>query len=314
MKYVFGIDVGGTSIKIGLLDQQGSLVDSFSIPTNLKDQGSHILKEVAQAIHAFNDQKGLKDSDILGYGFGLPGPVVDNTAIQCVNLGWKNVNVEKEFQYALGKKVLVKAGNDATVAAAGEYWKQNIEGDIIFITLGTGVGGGIIANGKVIDGAHGAGGEIGHIRAEFNEPQACTCGLEGCLETETSIRSINARARKLMKLNTYKTTIVDDENLSPKRIFNAAKMGDELGLAVADKVGEYLGLTCSMLAATVDPKAILIGGGISNAGQVLIDAIKKHYRKYAFSAIKDMQFELAKLGNDAGMYGAGYLIIAGLQA
>ncbi len=314
MKYVFGIDVGGTSIKIGLLDQQGNLVESFSIPTNLVDQGSHILSDVAQAIHAFNDKKGLKDEDILGYGFGLPGPVVDNVAIQCVNLGWKNVDVLKEFQTVFGKSVLVKAGNDASVAAAGEYWKQHIEGDIIFITLGTGVGGGIIANGKVIDGAHGAGGEIGHIRAEFNEPQACTCGLSGCLETETSIRGINARARKLLKTNQYKTTLVDNENLSPKLIFTAANAGDELGLAVADKVGEYLGLTCSMLAATVDPKAILIGGGISNAGQILIDAIKKHYRNFAFSAIKDMQFELAKLGNDAGMYGAAYLIIAGIQA
>lgn len=314
MKYVFGIDVGGTSVKIGLLDEKGNLLDSWSIPTDLKDQGSHILSDVAKSIQAFNQKKGLSDDDILGYGFGLPGPVVENIAIKCVNLGWDQVAVDTEFRRAFGKDIIVKAGNDATVAAAGEYWKHNIQGDLIFITLGTGVGGGIIANGKVIDGAHGAGGEIGHIRAEFNEPQPCTCGLEGCLETECSIRGINARARKLLKLNQYKTTLVDDEKLSPKLIFNAAKAGDELGLAVADKVGEYLGLLCSMLAATTDPKTILIGGGISNAGDVLLNAIRKHYRKYAFSTLKDMPFELARLGNDAGMFGAAYLIISGLNA
>lgn len=314
MKYVFGVDVGGTSIKIGFLNQEGNLLDSWSIPTDLRNHGSNILSDVAVSIQKFLEMKSLKDEDILGFGFGLPGPVVDNIAIQCVNLGWVNVNVSEEFIRAYGKKVLVKAGNDATVAAAGEYWQQKVEGDIIFITLGTGVGGGIIAHGKVIDGAHGAGGEIGHIKAEFIEPQLCTCGLYGCLETECSIRGINGRARKLLSEKKLKSTLVDDETLSPKRIFNAAKEGDPVGLAVVDKVGQYLGQTCAALAATTDPKAILIGGGIANAGQILIDAIKKHYVNYAFSAIRNMQFELAKLGNDAGMFGAAYLIIEGNQA
>lgn len=314
MKYVFGVDVGGTSVKIGFLNQDGNLLDSWSIPTDLRNHGGNILSDVAGSITKFLEMKSLKDEDILGYGFGLPGPVVDNVAIKCVNLGWENVNVSEEFMNAYGKPVVVKAGNDATVAAAGEYWQQNIEGDIIFITLGTGVGGGIIANGKVIDGAHGAGGEIGHIKAEFNEPLQCTCGLKGCLETEVAIRGINARAKRLIKEKQLKTSLVDDETLSPKRIFNAAKEGDELALAVVDKVGHYLGQTCAALAATTDPSAFLIGGGIANAGQILIDAIKKHYVENAFSTLRNMQFELAKLGNDAGMFGAAYLIIAGLNA
>lgn len=314
MKYVFGVDVGGTSVKIGFLNQEGNLLDSWSIPTDLRNHGGNILSDVASSIIKFLEMKSLKDEDILGYGFGLPGPVVDNVAIKCVNLGWENVNVSEEFIRAYGKQVSVKAGNDATVAAAGEYWQQNIEGDIIFITLGTGVGGGIIANGKVIDGAHGAGGEIGHIKAEFNEPQLCTCGLKGCLETEVAIRGVNARAKRLIKEKKLKTTLVDDETLSPKRIFNAAKEGDELALAVVDKVGHYLGQTCAALAATTDPKAFLIGGGIANAGQILIDSIKKHYVENAFSTLRNMQFELAKLGNDAGMFGAAYLIIAGIKA
>lgn len=314
MKYVFGIDVGGTSVKIGFLNQTGSLIESWNIPTDLRHQGGNILSDTAASILKFLEMKSLKDDDILGFGFGLPGPIVDNIAIKCVNLGWENVDVKEEFCRAYGKAVEVKAGNDATVAAAGEYWQQNIEGDIIFITLGTGVGGGIIAHGKVIDGAHGAGGEIGHIRVEFVEPQLCTCGLEGCLETEISIRGINARARKIMREKKLKTTLIDDETLSPKRIFTAAKENDPVGLAVLDKTGYYLGLACANLAATTDPRAILIGGGISNAGQILIDATKKHYIKYAFSSLRNMQFELATLGNDAGMYGAAYLIIQGHQA
>lgn len=310
MKYVFGVDVGGTSVKIGFLNQNGSLLESWSIPTDLRNHGGNILSDVAESIQKFVELKSLKDEDILGFGFGLPGPVVENVAIKCVNLGWENVQVSDEFVRAYGKPVLVKAGNDATVAAAGEYWQKHIDGDIVFITLGTGVGGGIIANGKVIDGAHGAGGEIGHIRAEHHEPQLCTCGLYGCLETEVAIRGINARARKLIAEKKLKTTLVDDETLSPKRIFTAAKEGDALALAVVDKTGEYLGQTCAALAATTDPKVFLIGGGIANAGQILIDAIKKHYVKYAFSALRNMQFELATLGNDAGMFGAAYLIIA----
>jgi glucokinase len=313
MKYVFGVDVGGTSVKIGFLNQDGNLLESWSIPTDLRNHGGNILSDVADSIRKFVELKSLNDDDILGFGFGLPGPVVNNVAIKCVNLGWENVAVDEAFIRAYGKNVLVQAGNDATVAAAGEYWQQKIDGDIVFITLGTGVGGGIIAHGKVIDGAHGAGGEIGHIRAEHNEPQLCTCGLYGCLETEVAIRGINARARKLILEKNLKTTLVDDETLSPKRIFNAAKEGDALALAVVDKVGQYLGQTCATLAATTDPKAFFIGGGIANAGQILIDAIKKHYVNYAFSALRNMQFELATLGNDAGMFGAAYLIIAGLN-
>ena len=308
--YVFGIDVGGTSVKIGFLSSEGDLLESWSIPTDLRNHGDNILFDIAESIKKFMTMKSLKDSDIIGYGFGLPGPVLNDVAIKCPNLGWENVNVPEAFRSAYGKAVSVKAGNDATVAAAGEYWQRNIKGDIVFITLGTGVGGGIVANGKVVDGAHGAGGEIGHIRVNFDHPTACSCGLEGCLETECSIRGINRMAKSLIQSKKYKTTLTDDESLSPKHIFQAAKDGDAVGLKVADQVGYYLGLACAGIAVTTDPKVILIGGGISNAGDILLENIKKHYFKFAHFAVRNMQFELANLGNDAGMYGAAYLVIS----
>lgn len=308
--YVFGIDVGGTSVKIGFMSKDGNLLESWSIPTDLRNHGDNILPDIAESIKKFLTIKNHSSKNIIGYGFGLPGPVFDNVAIRCPNLGWENVNVPEAFIHALGEKVMVKAGNDATVAAAGEYWKKNIPGDIVFITLGTGVGGGIVANNKVIDGAHGGGGEVGHIRVNFKNPVLCTCGLEGCLETECSIRGINRNARELIKKGNLKTVLIDDESLSPKKIFNVAKKGDPLALEVVDRVGYYLGLACAGIAVTTDPKMILIGGGISNAGEILIDSIKKHYSKFAHFSVRNMQFELASLGNDAGMFGAAYLVIS----
>ncbi|MDY0210523.1 MAG: ROK family protein [Acholeplasma sp.] len=308
--YVFGIDVGGTSVKIGFLNRQGDLLDAWTIPTDITNDGENILYDIAKSAKDYLTKKDIKDSEVLGFGFGLPGPVFEDVAIRCPNLGWENVNVKEAFCAAYGKSVNVKAGNDATVAAAGEYWQRNIKGDIVFITLGTGVGGGIVANGKVIDGAHGGGGEIGHIRVNFDTPQACTCGLSGCLETECSIRGIIRMAREIIQSNDLPTVLRDDDSLNPRLIFNAAKKNDAVGLKVADKVGYYLAIACASIAVTTDPKAFIIGGGISNAGQILIDAIEKHFVKFAHFSVKDMPFELANLGNDAGMYGAAYLIIS----
>lgn len=308
--YVFGIDVGGTSVKIGLLNDQGDLLESWAIPTDISNNGENILYDIADSVKAYMKTKNITDHDILGFGFGLPGPVFEDVAIRCPNLGWVDVNVREAFCAAYGKSVTVKAGNDATVAAAGEYWQRNIKGDVVFITLGTGVGGGIIANGKVIDGAHGGGGEIGHIRVNFEHPQDCTCGLQGCLETECSIRGITKMARTLLEKGDLPSVLRNDQTLNPRVIFNEAKKGDAVGLAVADKVGYYLGIACASIAVTTDPKTFIIGGGISNAGSILIDNIKKHYINFAHFAVKDMPFELANLGNDAGMYGAAYLVIS----
>lgn len=307
--YVYGIDIGGTTVKIGLLGVSGKLIKSFSIKTNTSDNGKYILDDIAQAIKAFNHEQGILDDDILGFGFGLPGPTLKDIAIRCPNLGWENVDVKTAFSKAYGKTLNVKASNDANVAAAGEYWQKNMTGDLVFITLGTGVGGGIITHGKVVDGAHGAGGEIGHIRVNHQNPEACSCGLDGCLETECSIRGVIKNARKYLKQG-IKSSLKDDDSLTPKMIFDAAKENDPVGLKVVDETGFYLGLACSQIAVTTDPELILIGGGISHAGPILIDAITKHYKKFAHFAVQGMRFELANLGNDAGMYGAAYLIIS----
>lgn len=310
MKYVFGIDVGGTSVKIGFLSEDGKLIDRFSVPTDTTNDGENILSDIAKAIKAFILRKNINEDDILGYGFGLPGPVHDDFVVRCPNLGWVSVPMKEAFNKVLGKNVLVKATNDATAAAVGEYWQQNMKENMVFFTLGTGVGGGIVINHQGLDGVHGAGAEVGHIKVEYNHPKDCTCGLKGCLETVASIRGVIGIARDLIKENKLETKLVDSEALNPKVIFDAAKENDPLALEVVERVSDYLGLAAASIAVTVDPKVFLIGGGISNAGKILTNAVSRHYLKYAHFGVKDIRFELAKLGNDAGMYGAAYLIIS----
>lgn len=313
MKYVFGIDVGGTSVKIGFLNEQGELLDRFSVLTDTSNHGDNILFDIANAIKAFIKEKNINETDILGFGFGLPGPVHNDFVVRCPNLGWDSVFMPEAFSAAYGKSVNVKATNDATAAAVGEYWQQEMNDDMVFFTLGTGVGGGIVINQKGVDGVHGAGAELGHIRVEHKHPIACTCGLDGCLETVASIRGVVGITRRLMKENKLETTLYDSDKLNPKVIFDAAKNNDPLALEVVEEVADYMGLACATIAVTVDPKIFLIGGGISNAGSILTTAIQKHYLKYAHFGVKDARFELAKLGNDAGMYGAAYLIISDNQ-
>ncbi len=311
-KVCFGIDVGGTTVKIGLFSDEGKLLDSTEIPTRKEDNGSHILPDICSAIEARLEAQNLTRNDLIGVGIGIPGPVTkDGTVLNCVNLGWGIIKIEEKLSQMLGG-VMVKAGNDANVAALGENWQGGGQGfeDLILITLGTGVGGGVIIGNEIITGSNGAAGEIGHMPTVTGEEASqCGCGKYGCLETVASATGIVREAKKLLEKSSEPSVLRDIIPFSCKDIFDAAKEGDKLSMEVVDKLAYYLGTAAASIAAVINPQVIVIGGGVSKAGKFLLDKIEENFTAAAFHACKNAKFALATLGNDAGMYGAAALIL-----
>lgn len=308
--YCFGIDVGGTTVKCGLFQTDGTLVEKWEIPTRKEDKGEHILPDVAETIQNKISEKGIDKAEVAGVGVGIPGPINAQGEAACaVNLYWGFKPVAKELSELTGLNA--KAGNDANVAALGEAWKGAAAGsqNMIMVTLGTGVGGGIISDGKIVAGAHGAGGEIGHANICHEETAACNCGNSGCLEQYASATGIVRLAKKALAESSEDSVLRNTESIEAKDVLDAFKSGDALAVRVMDEVGEKLGGALGIFAAVVDPDAIVIGGGVSKAGQPLIDLIEKHYKKYAFSLCKDTPIVIASLGNDAGIYGAAKMVL-----
>ena len=308
-KYCFGIDVGGTTVKCGLFSTEGEVLDKWEIPSRTEDGGKNILPDVAAAILAKMEEKGLAKEEIAGVGIGVPGPVDDNGVIACaVNLHWGRLDIVKELGDLTGLKV--KAGNDANVAALGELWKGGGMGyhNVVLLTLGTGVGGGIIVNDRIFGGSHGAAGELGHIHVEDAIKDPCNCGSCGCLEQVASATGIARLAREELAASEEDSLLRNGE-VSAKAVFDAVKEGDALAIRVAERFGAYLGKAMSVFACVLDPEVFVIGGGVSKAGPVLFDYIKKNYLLYAFPTAKNVAFELATLGNDAGIYGAAKMVL-----
>ncbi len=311
-KICFGIDVGGTTVKMGIFTTEGKLAESWEIPTRKEDEGSHILEDICKQIEEKLVEKQINRADLLGVGIGIPGPITkDGTVLNCVNLGWGVFNVEEKLSEMLGG-VTVKAGNDANVAALGENWQGGGVGfeDLILITLGTGVGGGVIIGDKIITGSNGAAGEIGHMPVVYDtDAETCGCGKKGCLETVASATGIVREAKKLLASGEIESTLRDIPEFTCKDIFDAAKEGDKAAMIVVDKLAEYLGIAAAHIACVTNPQIIVIGGGVSKAGKFLLDKIEEKYMERAFKACRNAKFALATLGNDAGMYGAAALIL-----
>lgn len=308
-EYCFGIDIGGTTVKCGLFNVKGDILEKWEIPTRTENNGINILPDVADAINGKIQERDLDRNEISGIGVGIPGPVDENGAVLCaVNLHWGYVQLEDQLQRLTG--LPVKAGNDANVAALGEMWKGGGAGyhNVVMVTLGTGVGGGIIVNGKIVTGTHGAGGEIGHIHVEHSETEHCNCGNCGCLEQYTSATGVVRMAKQFLA-ETDTPSVLREGKVTAKTIFDAVKAGDGLAQQIAEKFGKYLGTALAVIAGVVDPEVFVIGGGVSKAGKVLLDYIQKYYKEYAFSACKDAVFALAELGNDAGICGAAKLVL-----
>ena len=309
-KYGFGVDVGGTTIKMGFFETDGKLLDKWEIKTTTANGGAEILPDIAKGIDNKLAQEGISKADVQGIGVGDPGPVQEDSIVnRCVNLGWGIVNVAEELGALTGLKV--KVGNDANVAALGENWQGGAKGckSAVMVTLGTGVGGGIIIDGKIVAGFHGAGGEIGHITVNPDEIETCKCGLHGCLELYASATGIVRMAKRRLAKSEDETTLRSFDPLTAKDIFDEAKAGDVVAKELVDDLGNILGATLAKVACVVNPEAIVIGGGVSKAGKILIDTVQKHFKENAFYAFKDTRFDLATLGNDAGMYGCMAMLL-----
>lgn len=303
--YGFGVDIGGTTVKIGLFHIDGIMLEKWEIPTNTENEGAAILDDVAASVLGKIKEKGIEKDDVVGIGLGVPGPV-DSTGVvhKCVNLGWGVFNVEETLSEKTG--LLVKAGNDANVAALGEAWQGGGKGyqNVVMVTLGTGVGGGIILNGKILPGTNGAAGEIGHIHVNDDEEECCGCGNKGCLEQYASATGIVRMAKKKLASETRQTVLTDRNPLTAKEIFDAAKAGDVVAAELVEKLCDVLGTTLARISCVVDPEVFVIGGGVSKAGEILTEGAAKYYNINAFHASRNCKITLAKLGNDAGMYGS----------
>ena len=309
-KYGFGVDVGGTTIKMGFFETDGKLLDKWEIKTNTANGGEEILSDIAKGIDNKLAQEGISKDEVQGVGVGVPGPVRGGGVVnRCVNLGWGVKDVAEELGALTG--LTVKVGNDANVAALGELWQGGAKGctDAVMVTLGTGVGGGVIVDGKIVAGFHGAGGEIGHITVNPDEIEACNCGQYGCLEQYASATGIVRMAKRKLAKTDDATSLRGFDPITAKDIFDEAKAGDEIAKELVDELGLILGSALSNLAVVANPEVIVIGGGVSKAGTILIDTVAEHFRENAFYALKDTRFELATLGNDAGIYGCMAMLL-----
>ena len=292
-EYAFGIDLGGTTAKVGLFTTSGALLEKWEVPTDTSNAGEHILENLADAIHAKMAEKEITSEQVEGVGIGVPGPVLDSRVVPiiCANLGgWGERNVSAQLSGLLdGMKVLV--GNDANVAALGEIWMGTAKGcrSAVMVTLGTGVGGGVIVNG--------------------HETAVCGCGKHGCLEQYSSATGVVRCMKKLLDENPDADCVLRGKDFEAKDVFDAARSGDALAAREVDEMTDTLGMALASIASTTDPEMFLIGGGVARAGDVLFDPLVEHFKTYAFKSCRETPIKAASLGNDAGIYGAVRLIV-----
>lgn len=309
MKYCFGVDIGGTTVKMGLFQEDGSILDKWEITTDTSEEGKAILPDIAASVESRIREHKLDKTEIVGIGAGVPAPVTSEGVVNgSANLGWTYKEVKRELEKLTGLKASV--ANDANVAALGEMWKGGGAGEknMVMVTLGTGVGGGVIVDGRILTGANGAGGEIGHLCVNYEETDCCGCGNRGCLEQYASATGIVRLAKQKLGRET-RPTILKKEDVTAKDVFDAVKAGDEVAKEIAVTFGKYLGYGLANLAVVADPAVFVIGGGVSRAGEVLIPYIREPYMERAFFADRNVKFVLAELGNDAGICGAARLIL-----
>ena len=309
MQYILGVDIGGTTVKMGLFEETGKLLEKWEIQTRTKEKGKFILSDVAESLTGVLRARAIDTASVIGIGCGVPAPVSKTGYVEkSANLGWEDYEAGETLHRLTGLKVSI--GNDANVAALGEMWQGGGKGykDLIVMTLGTGVGGGIIVDGGCVTGAHGSGGEIGHITVNPHETRACGCGRKGCLEQYASATGIAHMADQKMQKETRKTVLKPHGNTA-KDVFDAVKQGDVVAKEVAESFGKALGKAAANLAVVTDPEVFVIGGGVSKAGPVLLDYVEKAFQENAFYGNRNTKFVLATLGNDAGITGAARLVL-----
>ncbi|MFB4166469.1 ROK family glucokinase [Virgibacillus sp. JSM 102003] len=310
---IIGVDVGGTTIKIGILNEAGNILDKWEIPTNVTNNGTSILTDIWNSVRQKIDSGQFNEKTFSGIGLGAPGFIHEDSGsvYEAVNIGWKNIEIARELKAI--SKLPVYVQNDANIAVLGENWLGAGEQarNLIAITLGTGVGGGIIANGTILNGENGTAGEIGHITVEENG-YLCNCGRRGCLETIASATGMVRQAKNKIKIDPTSrlaSFYQENESITTKDIFELANHGDTLSKEIIDYTADVLGLVIANLATIINPSKILVGGGVSKAGEGFINSIDKTFREYALDRVsKICELKVAQLGNDAGIIGAAYLV------
>lgn len=309
MKYGYSVDLGGTAVKMGFFRDDGKLLEKWQISTDRSDGGRNIPSDIAGSVLAHMDGRGLAREACLGIGLGVPGQAWPDGTVYAENLGWKKFPLVSLLRSATGLRVA--AENDANAAAFGEYWQGGGKGyrSLVLITLGTGVGGGVILNGKCLQGAHLAGGEIGHIQVNPGETRQCACGRKGCLEQYASATGCVRMARDALRSSGTPSVLRGLPGLEARDVWDAAKAGDELAVGVAGQFCRYLAQGLATVASIVDPEVFVIGGGVSGAGQALIDMTAGYYRKSVLSFFQETPIVLARLGNDAGLYGCAAMLL-----
>lgn len=308
-KYCLGIDIGGTSVKFGLFDMDGTLLEKWSIPTNTQQKGIHIIGDTAASVNRKLKKMGIRPEQLVGAGVGVPGQVDgDGVVLFAENLGWVHVPLARELSRLTGLRVY--AENDANVAALGEIWRGSAANchSMIFVTLGTGIGCGIVVKDKILSGADGAAGEIGHMHIEDHMTERCNCGKYGCLEQLASATGLRRLGKRALE-ESNEPSLLRHGEVSARTIFNAVRKKDPLAMQVAEQFGMYLGKALAICTCVVNPEVVVIGGGVSKAGEIVLDYIRKYYRQYAYVPCMDTEFRLAVLGSDAGIYGGAKLVV-----
>lgn len=309
--YAFGVDIGGTAIKVGLFHQH-ILMEKMEIPTRREEKGSHVLPDVAALIEVKMKEHQITWEELEGIGMGVPGPVDETgTVLQCVNLGWDEVNLPLEMKRLLPELHKFSVGNDVNVATLGEMWKGSASGynSAVMITLGTGVGGGVVIKDEMFYGAYGSAGELGHMCVNPWEQESCRCGSKGCLEQYASASGLLHQTQKKLAQTEEPSVLREISHLTAKAICDAAREGDTFARERLEELGKIMGYTLGNITCVLDPQIYLIGGGLSKAGEILLDPIQRYYKKYAFHTSKNTKIALASLGNDAGIYGCMHMLI-----
>jgi glucokinase len=314
-KWIMSVDLGGTTTKLAFISMYGEILHKWEIPTDITDKGKNITVNIAKALDSKLNELGEPKSRVLGIGMGAPGPVnaINGSIYEAINLGWKDYPLQDLLEVETSLPAFIE--NDANIAALGEMWKGAGNGarDLVCVTLGTGVGGGVIANGALVHGVSGAAGEIGHVTMVLENGAPCNCGKTGCLETVASATGIVRLALEALESTDQKSLLkpilTSKGSISSRDIFDSAEKGDELAKAVIEKVSRYLGLALSNIANAMNPEKIVIGGGVSKAGEQLLEPVNKYFRKFAFPRVaKSTEISIATLGNDAGIIGAAWLV------
>ncbi|MCQ2508961.1 MAG: ROK family glucokinase [Lachnospiraceae bacterium] len=302
-KVYIGVDIGGMTVKFGIFEDQ-KILKQWAIPTRVKEQ--MIAADIADAIKAGCAELEIPEENILGVGIGVPGNTrPDGFVYNASNIGWKDYDLGAEIKERLNAPIQV--GNDANVAALAEYWvgAGKEYNSFVMLTIGTGLGGGIINEGRIVNGMMGSGGEVGHIPVNPQETLTCGCGGHGCLEQYTTATAIMRMAREAIEAG--EATCIESKTPTAKDVLDAAKAGDPMAMKVMDQFADRMGQGMAIIAAVMNPEAFLLGGGVSKAGDYLLDLIRPYYDKYLFKGCVGADFRIAVLENDAGIIGAAKL-------